>query len=30
MAGALMDQSQEHEPRIPVVQNRLKGMELGS
>ncbi len=26
---ALMNQSQELEPRIPIVQNRLKRMELG-
>jgi hypothetical protein len=24
-----MNQPQELEPRIPIVQNRLKGMELG-
>ncbi len=29
MAKTLMDQSQEQELRIHVVQNRLRGMELG-
>jgi len=27
---ALMDQPQEQESRIPIVQSKLKGMELGS
>jgi hypothetical protein len=30
MVGALMDQPHEKEPWIPIVQNRLRGMELGS
>ncbi len=30
VAKPLMDQPHEQEPRIPVIQNRLKGMELGS
>jgi hypothetical protein len=30
VAGALMDQPQEQELRIFVIQNRLRGMELGS
>jgi hypothetical protein len=29
VARALMDQPQEHELGIPIVQNILKGMELG-
>ncbi len=30
VARTLMDQSQEHESRFLIVQNRFKGMELGS
>ncbi len=30
VGGALMDQPLEQEPKIHVVHNRLKGMELGS
>jgi hypothetical protein len=30
VARALMDQTQAHEPIIFIVQNKLKGMELGS
>jgi hypothetical protein len=30
VAGTLMDQSHEQELRIHVVQNKLRGMELGS
>jgi len=30
VAGALMDQTQAQEPKMLVVYNRLKGMELGS
>jgi hypothetical protein len=30
VADALMDQPHEHEPRILVVQNKLRGTELGS
>ncbi len=30
VVGALVDQSQDQEPRIFVVQNKLKSMELGS
>jgi len=30
LTRVLMDQSQKHEPRILVVHNRLRGMELGS
>jgi hypothetical protein len=30
VAGALMDQTQAHEPKILVVQNRLRGIELGN
>jgi hypothetical protein len=29
VVGTLMDQSQDQEPRIFVIQNRLKNMELG-
>jgi len=28
--GTFMYQSQEKEPKIPIIQNKLKGMELGS
>ncbi len=30
MAGTLMDQPQEHEPKTPVIHNKLRGMALGS
>ncbi len=30
VSRALMDKPQEHELGIPIVQNRLRGMELGS
>jgi len=30
VARALMDQTEAQEPKILVVYNRLKGMELGS
>jgi hypothetical protein len=30
VVGTLMDQPQEQEPKIPIVQKKLKGMELGS
>jgi hypothetical protein len=30
VARALMDQTQAHEPRIFIIYNKLKGMELGS
>jgi hypothetical protein len=30
VVGTLVDQSKDQEPRIFVVQNRLRGMELGS
>jgi hypothetical protein len=30
VAGTLMDQPHEHELGIPIVQNKFRGMELGS
>ncbi len=30
VVGALLDQPHEQESRIPIIQNRFKGMELGS
>jgi hypothetical protein len=30
VVGALMDQPHEHESGIPIVQKKIKGMELGS